>query len=156
MKTRRKQANLRLELKKLTGRVRRLERALLFGQETKHSTWSQVFDAAPATMIVTRIIEAHFNIPKGSLIGPGRIEPMAWPRHIAMHLVRELTLLPFESVAIAFGRCEATAHHSSRVVAERISVYPAERDRLATLRTLCAAALKSSLNPQPSTLNPQP
>jgi hypothetical protein len=147
---RREQMNMRATIKRLTARVHRLERILLYGKPS--TVPPPTFDATAPTKIVTQIIETHFKIPYGSLIGCCRTEVIAWPRHIAIYMLRDLTHLPMKSIGAAFGRCESSIGHAYRSVSGRVAVYPEERTRVALLRDHCAAALKS----QPSTLNPQP
>jgi chromosomal replication initiator protein len=81
-------------------------------------------------------VAAHFGITAAELTGDSRVASLAWPRHLAIYLSRELTDAPLQRVGQAFGgRNHATVMHACKRVSDRISV---NKDDAADLEQLTA------------------
>jgi chromosomal replication initiator protein len=75
-----------------------------------------------------------FGISLDDLLSQSRARPLAWPRHVAMYLARELTDATLPAIGRAFGgRNHTTVLHAYRKTAERIAT---DRDAYETVRRL--------------------
>jgi chromosomal replication initiator protein len=72
---------------------------------------------------IQQTVAEHFAITAAEIVGPTRVASVAWPRHLAIYLARELTDAPLQRVGEAFGgRNHATVLHACKRVSDRISV----------------------------------
>jgi chromosomal replication initiator protein len=82
------------------------------------------------------IVASHYGISVAELVSASRATRVAWPRHVAIHLARELTSASLPAIGKAFGgRNHATVLHACRRVSERLRTEPdvnSELDELAT------------------------
>lgn len=70
---------------------------------------------------VLREVSAHFSVRLRDLIRPRRYASIAFPRHVAMYLARELTGASFPMLGRHFGgRDHTTAIHGCRVIERRM------------------------------------
>lgn len=68
-------------------------------------------------------VAQHFGLSAAELTGTSRLARVAWARQLAIHLARELTHAPLQSIGEAFGgRNHATVLHACKRVSERVSV----------------------------------
>ena len=75
-----------------------------------------------------------FGVSLEQLLSSNRTAPIAWPRHVAMYLARELTDQTLPAIGRAFGgRNHTTVMHACRRTAERIAADP---DASETVRRL--------------------
>ena len=82
-------------------------------------------------------VAAHFGISSDQLVGTSRVASVAWPRHLAIYLSRELTDAPLQRVGQAFGgRNHATVLHACKRVSDRISVNNEDASDLQQLMAL--------------------
>ena len=78
--------------------------------------------AVPTVPAIQAIVARHFGIETTLLVGTSRAAAVAWPRHVAMHLARELTGESLPAIAAAFGgRSHTTVMHACRRTRERIA-----------------------------------
>jgi chromosomal replication initiator protein len=66
-------------------------------------------------------VASRYGITVAELVSPSRAARIAWPRHIALHLARELTGASLQDIGRAFGgRNHATVLHACKTVAKRV------------------------------------
>jgi chromosomal replication initiator protein len=79
----------------------------------------------PATISieqVQKVVAARFGLRVDELTGDSRAARVAWPRHLAIQLARELTAASLAEIGRAFGgRSHNTVLHSCRQVSKRMS-----------------------------------
>lgn len=129
---------------RVTDNIRALEGALirlvayasLTGRAVDRALASEVLDdlhphsarpptALPTIPAIQATVARHFGIETKLLVGTGRAAAVAWPRHVAMHLARELTGESLPAIAGAFGgRSHTTVMHACRRARERIAADP--------------------------------
>jgi chromosomal replication initiator protein len=153
---------LDLIAKRVTTNVRALEGALI-RVVAHHSLTQRPIDLALATEVmdvmypisvsgapsiadVQAVVAAHYGITILELVSSSRAARVAWPRQVAIHLVRELGPASLQVIGNAFGgRNHATVLHACKRVSERmrddphtvaeiaeldrtVRQYPADRD----------------------------
>jgi chromosomal replication initiator protein len=70
---------------------------------------------------VQETVAAHYDVSPAELVSPSRTARIAWPRHVAIHLARNLTTASLEELGQAFGgRNHATVLHACKRVADRV------------------------------------
>jgi chromosomal replication initiator protein len=75
-----------------------------------------------------------FGVSMDDLLSQSRVQPLAWPRQVAMYLARELTDATLPAIGRAFGgRNHTTVLHAYRKTAQRIAT---DRDAYETVRRL--------------------
>lgn len=75
---------------------------------------------------VARAVAARFGVTARALRSASRRKTLAEPRHLAMHLARDLTGLSFAAIGAYFGgRDPATVRHACRASASRLAADPA-------------------------------
>jgi chromosomal replication initiator protein len=68
-------------------------------------------------------VAAYFGLTTTEIVGDSRVASIAWARHLAIYLSRELTDAPLQRIGQAFGgRNHATVLHACRRVSDRISL----------------------------------
>jgi chromosomal replication initiator protein len=76
-------------------------------------------------------VAARYGITVAELTSPSRAVRIAWPRHIALHLARELTTASLSEIGDAFGgRNHATVLHACKSVAKRLTTDQQARDEV--------------------------
>jgi hypothetical protein len=91
----------------------------------------------PTTQTIQRVVARHYGVSVIDLVSGRRTQPLAFIRHIAIYLVRELTALSMPSIGRLFGdRDHTTILHAVRKVQARRERDPAFD---ATLQKLAAA-----------------
>jgi chromosomal replication initiator protein len=134
------QACLELIAERIVDNVRALEGALirvvayhsLTGQPIDLSLTTKVLDtlypqhmpkAPPASSRIQHAVASFYDVSIPELVSPNRAIRVAWPRQVAMYLIRELTADPLQTIGQAFGgRNHATILHACKRVAERAHV----------------------------------
>jgi chromosomal replication initiator protein len=75
----------------------------------------------PSIAEVQAIVAAHFKLSVKQLTSASRASAVAWPRHVAIHLARDLTGASLPTIGQAFGgRNHATVVHACKRVSERL------------------------------------
>ncbi|MGH2890982.1 MAG: chromosomal replication initiator protein DnaA [Solirubrobacteraceae bacterium] len=76
---------------------------------------------APTIAEVQAVVATHFHLSVPQLTSSSRAAGVAWPRHVAIHLARELTGASLPKIGQAFGgRNHATVLHACRRVSQRM------------------------------------
>lgn len=65
---------------------------------------------------IQKEVESFFKISHKDLVGPSRAKEIVQPRQIAIYLCRQMTDLPFNTIAKRFNRDHSTAMHSVDVM----------------------------------------
>jgi len=94
----------------------------------------------PSIAQVQSIVAAHFSLSVEQLTSASRASAVAWPRHVAIHLARDLTGASLPVIGQAFGgRNHATVLHACKRVSERLKTDQQVVDEIATLSALVSA-----------------
>jgi chromosomal replication initiator protein len=95
-------------------------------------------DGATPSLSVEQIVKdvaAKFGIRPSAIRSSARHASLVGPRHLAMHLARELTPLSFAAIGAYFGgRDAATVRHACRAATARIDADPALAAAVSALR----------------------
>ena len=76
----------------------------------------------PTIADVQAVVASHYSLSTAELVSAGRTARLAWPRQIAIHLSRELTGAPLQTIGEAFGgRNHGTVLHACKRVSERVA-----------------------------------
>jgi chromosomal replication initiator protein len=148
---------LELIAERVTDNVRALEGALI--RVVAHHSLTQlpidthlteaVLDeihprAQPAAVTIAGIQEAvaaHYDVTVAELKSAGRAARLSWPRHLAIHLSRELTGASLQTIGEAFGgRNHATVLHACKRVEERVGNDQQAVDDLETITRAVSAS----------------
>jgi chromosomal replication initiator protein len=145
-------AVLELIAERVTSNVRALEGALI-RVVASHSLTGQTIDVklaasvldemysrpragAPTIEDIKRVVASHYGITVAELDSASRATRIAWPRHVAIHLARELTSDSLPAIGRAFGgRNHATVLHACKRVSERLRTEPDVNSELGELAT---------------------
>ena len=74
-----------------------------------------------STDVIQRVVADYFGLSQNDLKGKKRTKAIAFPRQVAMYLVRELTEFSTTEVGLEFGgRDHTTVMHACQKVAERL------------------------------------
>jgi chromosomal replication initiator protein len=77
--------------------------------------------AAVSILDIQKAVAAHYGVSVAELKSAGRAARLSWPRHLAIHLARELTDASLQVIGEAFGgRNHATVLHACKRVEERV------------------------------------
>jgi chromosomal replication initiator protein len=70
---------------------------------------------------IQEAVAAHYGVTVAELKSAGRAARLSWPRHLAIHLSRQLTSASLQTIGEAFGgRNHATVLHACKRVEERV------------------------------------
>jgi chromosomal replication initiator protein len=76
---------------------------------------------APSIADVQEAVADHFGLTTAELTSASRVSRLAWPRHVAIHLARDLTGASLPTIGRAFGgRNHATVLYACKRVSERM------------------------------------
>jgi chromosomal replication initiator protein len=130
-------AVLNLIAERITDNVRQLEGALI-RVVAYHSLTQLPIDVGLAETVLDEIhprpqtkaasiediqktVAAHYGVTVAELKSPSRAARLSWPRQVAIHLSREMTGAPLQTIGEAFGgRNHATVLHACKRVEERV------------------------------------
>lgn len=91
--------------------------------------------AAGAIEAIARAVAARFGVRLRDLRSASRRHALVVPRHLAIHLARELTGASFATIGAYFGGRDAkTVRHACRTSARRLAADPALAASVASLR----------------------
>ena len=94
----------------------------------------------PSIAEVQAIVATHFRLSVAELTSASRVNAVAWPRQVAIHLARDLTGASLPAIGRAFGgRNHATVVHACKRVSERLKNDQQVVDEIATLSALVSA-----------------
>jgi chromosomal replication initiator protein len=123
-----------------SSKVRELQGALtrlaayssLIGRPLDIELASELLPEAKETAVsierIEEIVAASFGLPAGELRGRRRTSDVAYPRHVAMHLARELTGASLPSIGRHFGRDHTTVMYADRRLRRQMRDDPETRD----------------------------
>jgi chromosomal replication initiator protein len=132
------QAVLELIADRITNNVRQLEGALI-RVVAYHSLTQLPIDVRLAQTVLDEIhpqpqrrglsiediqaaVARHHGVTVAELKSPSRAARLTWPRQLAIHLARQLTRAPLQTIGEAFGgRNHATVLHACKRVEERVN-----------------------------------
>lgn len=92
----------------------------------------------PTPQLIISEISAYYNISESVIRGTARDKTTAEARQMAMYLIRKLTNLSLEDIAMEFGKDHSTVIHSTRKMETSI----ATNQRLSTV----AQEITSNIN----------
>jgi len=112
---------------------RPIDRALTL--EVLDSMYPSTQPSRPSIDAIQRAVAAHFQLSVSELTSARRGGDVAWARHVAIHLARELTGSSLPVIGRAFGgRNHATILNACRRVSERMR---SDQQAVEEIRTLC-------------------
>ncbi len=133
---------LELIAERINDNVRSLEGALirvvayhsLTGQPIDLALTAKVLDTLypqpasktpPALAEIQNAVAGFYELAPSELVSSSRAAKIAWPRQVAIYLIRQLTSTSLQTIGDAFGgRNHATVLHACKRVEERASVDP--------------------------------
>ncbi len=93
--------------------------------------------SAPSIASIQHTVAERYGVSVAELLSTARTAKVAWARHVALHLARELTDTPLSMLGKEFGgRNHATVLHACKRVAERVG---SDRDAATDVHELAAA-----------------
>jgi chromosomal replication initiator protein len=149
------QAVLELIAERVTDNVRLLEGALIrivayhsltqlpIDLELAETVLDEIHPApcseVPSIATIQHAVGEHFGVTLDELRSSSRAARIAWPRQVAIRLIRELTDTPLQAIGQAFGgRNHATVLHACKRVEARMKTDRQAVDDLAELRNTIA------------------
>jgi chromosomal replication initiator protein len=135
---------------RVTGNIRTLEGALI-RVVAHHSLTQRPLDLALTTEVmdvlypqtasaaitidgVQEAVAAHFGLSVGELVSAARSAKIAWARHVAIHITRELCSASLPAIGRAFGgRSHATVLHACKRVSDRLATDQQAVDDIAVI-----------------------
>ena len=91
----------------------------------------------PTVATIQEAVEAYFSLPQGSLASPSRAAAVAWPRHLAMQISRDITQDSLTAIGAAFGgRSHATVLNACRRVSDKVAHDSSAAADFAALRAI--------------------
>jgi chromosomal replication initiator protein len=75
----------------------------------------------PSIERIQQTVAGHYGLDATELASSTRTARVSWPRHLAIHLAREMTGASLETIGQAFSRNHATVVHSCKRVEERLA-----------------------------------
>ena len=123
--------NIRSNVRDLEGAVKRIlayagiERTNTISIELAQKALKEIISTLPQRNITTEVIidevEKYYHLPQGSLKTKKRSNDVAYPRHIAMYLAREVLGESYPQIGDVFGRDHSTVMSAVRKVKSNLS-----------------------------------
>lgn len=123
--------NIRSNVRDLEGAVKRIlayagiERTNTISIELAQKALKEIISTLPQRNITTAVIidevEKYYHLPQGSLKTKKRSNDVAYPRHIAMYLAREVLGESYPQIGEEFGRDHSTVMSAVRKVKKNLS-----------------------------------
>lgn len=123
--------NIRSNVRDLEGAVKRIlayagiERTNTISIELAQKALKEILSTLPQRNITTAVIidevEKYYHLPQGSLITKKRSNDVAFPRHIAMYLAREVLGESFPQIGEEFNRDHSTVMSAVKKVKQNLS-----------------------------------
>ncbi len=123
--------NIRSNVRDLEGAVKRIlayagiERTNTISIELAQKALKEIISTLPQRNITTAVIidevEKYYHLPKGSLVTKKRSNDVAYPRHIAMYLAREVLSESYPQIGEVFNRDHSTVMSAVRKVSANLS-----------------------------------
>jgi chromosomal replication initiator protein len=146
-------AVIELIAERITDNIRALEGALI-RVVAHHSLTRRPIDLELATAVLDEMypasissvptvagiqatVASYYELSVPELISASRAARIAWPRQVAIHLVRELTHASLHAIGAAFGgRNHATVLHACKRVSERVKTDAEASNHVAELSAM--------------------
>ncbi len=91
----------------------------------------------PSPELIMDVVCRYFEIDRTGLLSPSREKRVAYPRQIAMYLMRELAHRSLVEIGATLGgRDHSTVHHGWRKMERSLAVDPETRQDISSLREL--------------------
>lgn len=125
--------NLRSNIRQIEGAIKKLSaKSFLSGQEitmemARNCLSELLGGAEPVNITVDKVFSAVFNkynISKEELLGAKRNKDIAYARHVAIYLIREITEMSFPSLGKLFNRDHTTVMNSCELIAGKVAKDP--------------------------------
>lgn len=123
--------NIRSNVRDLEGAVKRIlayagiERTNTISIELAQKALKEIISTLPQRNITVAVIidevEKYYNLPKGSLVTKKRSADIAYPRHIAMYLAREVLDASYPQIGSEFNRDHATVMTAVKKIRKNLS-----------------------------------
>ncbi len=123
--------NIRSNVRDLEGAVKRIlayagiERTNTISIELAQKALKEILSTLPQRNITTAVIidevEKYYHLPQGSLITKKRSNDVAFPRHIAMYLAREVLGESYPQIGDEFNRDHSTVMNAVKKVKQNLS-----------------------------------
>lgn len=123
--------NIRSNVRDLEGAVKRIlayagiERTNTISIELAQKALAQIIQDLPNRNVTISVIidevEKYYHLPKGSLVAKKRSNDIAYPRHIAMFLSREILDASYPQIGDEFNRDHSTVMNAVRKIRENLS-----------------------------------
>ena len=84
----------------------------------------------PADII--RFVAHHYGVKVSDLRGRNSRHSVAFPRHVAIYLIREVLSLSYPEIAKIFGKHHSTIMHSAELIADQRRTNPSLDSTLTT------------------------
>ena len=123
--------NIRSNVRDLEGAVKRIlayagiERTNTISIELAQKALKEIISTLPKRNITISVIidevEKYYHLPQGSLITKKRSNDVAYPRHIAMYLAREVLNESYPRIGEEFNRDHSTVMNAVKKVKANLS-----------------------------------
>lgn len=123
--------NIRSNVRDLEGAVKRIlayagiERTNTISIELAQKALKEIISTLPQRNITTAVIidevEKYYHLPSGSLRTKKRSNDVAYPRHIAMYLAREVLSESYPQIGVEFNRDHSTVMNAVKKVRQNLS-----------------------------------
>jgi chromosomal replication initiator protein len=120
----------------MTARMRGTSITLALAAETLRDYFGERGRSDLAPEVVVALVAEHYHIAAADILGKSRTRTIAWPRQVAMYLLREETEQSLAQIGAALGgRDHTTIMHGCEQVAEMIQHDKHVQHEVETLRT---------------------
>ena len=125
--------NLCSNIRQIEGAVKKLSALSWLGGKTitmdaaKECIAELLGGAVPVSVTLDKIfaaIQSKYGVDKADLMSKKRTKEIAWARHIAIYVIREITDMTFQNISKIFNRDYATVHSSHELIAEKYKNEP--------------------------------
>ena len=123
--------NIRTNVRDLEGAVKRIlayagiERTNTISIELAQKALKEIISTLPKRNITISVIidevEKYYHLPQGSLVTKKRSSNIAYPRHIAMYLAREVLDESYTQIGAEFNRDHTTVMSAVKKIGENLS-----------------------------------
>ncbi len=123
--------NIRSNVRDLEGALKRIlayagiERTNTISIELAQKALKEIITTLPRRNITTAVIidevEKYYHLPSGSLVTKKRSNDVAYPRHIAMYLAREVLDESYPQIGMEFNRDHSTVMNAVKKVRKNLS-----------------------------------
>ena len=99
----------------------------------------------PSPEIIIDVVCRYFGIGREALLSKSRAKRVAYPRQLAMYLIREMSHRSLVEIGTVLGgRDHSTVHHGWRKMSRSLQIEPETRQDVTTLRELVERARQAA------------